>query len=78
MSSRTLSIELPEAVFSQVDALARDTARGPARVVSEALEQLLALEAWQVEDIKAGLREAETGEFASEAEVAEVFARHGA
>ena len=78
MSSRTLSIELPEAVFSQVDALARDTARSPARVVSEALEQLLAREAWQGEDIKAGLREAETGEFASEAEVAEVFARHGA
>lgn len=78
MSSRTLSIELPEPVFAQVDALARDTARSPARVVSDALEQLLALEAWQVEDVRAGLREAEAGEFASEHEVTEVFARHGA
>lgn len=78
MSSRTLSIELPEPVFAQVDALARETARSPARVVSEALERLLALEAWQIEDIKAGLLEAEAGEFSSEAEVAAVFARHGA
>lgn len=78
MSSRTLSIELPEPVFAQVDALARDTARSPARVVVEALERLLALEAWQIEDIKAGLLEAEAGEFASESDVAEVFARHGA
>lgn len=78
MSSRTLSIELPEPVFAQVDALARDTARSPARVVSDALERLLALEAWQIGDIKAGLLEADAGEFASEAEVAEVFARHGA
>ena len=78
MSSRTLSIELPEPVFAQVDALARDTDRSPARVVSDALERLLALEAWQIDDIKAGLLEAEAGEFASEAEVAEVFARNGA
>lgn len=78
MSSRALSIELSEPVLAQVDALARDTARSPARVVAEALERLLALEAWQIEDIKAGLQEAEAGEFASESEVAEVFARHGA
>jgi RHH-type transcriptional regulator, rel operon repressor / antitoxin RelB len=78
MSSRTVSIELPEPVFAQVNALARDTARTPARVLSEALERLLALEAWQVEDIQTGLTEADAGEFATEAEVAEVFQRHGA
>ncbi|RZL38234.1 MAG: hypothetical protein EOP35_06290 [Rubrivivax sp.] len=78
MTSRTLNIELPEPVFAQVDALARETARSPARVVSEALERLLALEAWQIEDIKAGLAEADAGEFASDAEVATVFASHGA
>ncbi len=75
MSSRTVSIELTEPVMARVDALAPDTERSRTRVVTDALDRLLQLEAWQIEDIKAGLREAEAGEFASEAEVAEVFTR---
>ncbi len=78
MNTRTLNLELSEAVVDRIEALARETTRTPGRVVSDVLERLLALEAWQVDDIKAGLAEAEAGEFASDAEVKSVFARHGA
>ena len=54
------------------------TARTKSFVTLEALSSYLAAQSWQVQDIKAGLAQAEQGDFASEEEVAAVFARHGA
>lgn len=78
MSIRTLNVELPEAVADRIEKLALETTRTPGRVASDVLERLLELEAWQIDDIRAGLREADAGAFASDAEVAASFARHGA
>jgi predicted transcriptional regulator len=47
-------------------------------VAADAVQGFLALDSWQIADIEAGLRDADAGDFASEAEVTEVFARHGA
>jgi predicted transcriptional regulator len=78
MTTRTLSIEIPEALYQQIEALARASTRSASRVAADAVQGFLALDSWQIADIEAGLRDADAGDFASEAEVTEVFARHGA
>jgi RHH-type transcriptional regulator, rel operon repressor / antitoxin RelB len=78
MPTRTLAIEIPEPLFQQVEALSAATARSESEVVLDALMGHVALESWQLEDIRAGQREAEAGEFASAEEVKAVFARYGA
>jgi RHH-type transcriptional regulator, rel operon repressor / antitoxin RelB len=78
MPTRTLAIEIPEPLFQQVEALSAATARSESEVVLDALKGHVALESWQLEDIRAGQREADAGEFASAEEVKAVFARYGA
>jgi predicted transcriptional regulator len=65
-------------VYEKLEALASATARTKSFVALEALSTYLQAQGWQVQDIEAGLLDAERGDFASEAEVAAVFARHGA
>ena len=77
-SSRTINVRLPAELYEQLENLARATARTKSFVTLEALSSYLAAQSWQVQDIEAGLNDAERGDFASDAEVSAVFARHGA
>jgi predicted transcriptional regulator len=77
-TSRTINVRLPVDLYQQLEDLAQATARTKSFVTLEALSSYLAAQSWQVQDIKAGLAQAEQGDFASEEEVAAVFARHGA
>ncbi|TAN12255.1 MAG: hypothetical protein EPN34_04740 [Burkholderiaceae bacterium] len=76
--TRTINVRLPLEIYDQLEELARATARTKTFVTLEALTSYLASQRWQVQDIEAGLAEADRGEFATEAEVAAVFARYGA
>ena len=76
--TRTINVRLPATLYQQLEDLARATERTKSYVTLEALSSYLATQGWQVQDIEAGLAEADRGEFASDAEVAAVFARHGA
>lgn len=78
MPTRTLAIEIPEPLFEKVEALSAATARSHSQVVLDALKGHVALEAWQLSDIQAGIREADARDFASSEEVKAVFARYGA
>lgn len=78
VASRTINVRLPADLHQQLEELAQATARTKSFVTLEALTSYLAEQSWQVQDIKAGLAQAEQGDFASEEEVAAVFARHGA
>lgn len=78
MPTRTLNVRVPLSVYQQLEDLAKATARTKSFVTLEALSTYLNTQSWQVQDIEAGLAEAERGEFASEAEVNAVFAKHGA
>ena len=71
-------MRVPAKLYQQLEDLARATERTKSYVTLEALSSYLATQSWQVQDIEAGLAEADRGEFASDAEVAAVFARHGA
>ena len=71
-------MRLPAELYQQLEDLAQATARTKSFVTLEALSSYLAAQSWQVQDIQAGLEEAERGDFASDAEVNAVFSRHGA
>jgi RHH-type transcriptional regulator, rel operon repressor / antitoxin RelB len=57
----------------RLDAVADAIDRPRSWVVNRALEAFVESEAWQIEEIKRGLAEADAGEFASEAEVEVIF-----
>lgn len=77
-SSRTINVRLPAELYQQLEDLAQATARTKSFVTLEALSSYLAAQSWQVQDIQAALEDADRGDFASDAEVNAVFARHGA
>ncbi len=78
MTSRTMNVRIPEALYGQIEELARATARTKSYLAIEALEKYVQSESWQIQDIKAGIAEADAGDFASFEEVQAVFAKYGA
>ena len=77
-STRTINVRVPESLYQQLEKLAAATARTKSFVTVEALTHHLEHQSWQIQDIQAGLDEADQGDFASEAQVNAVFAKHGA
>ena len=75
MAQETISVRIASEKKVTLDAIAARTRRDLGVVIEEALTAYLELHAWQVAHIEEGLRQADAGEFASEAEVAEAFAR---
>ena len=78
LPSRTINVRLPSELYQQLEDLARATSRTKSFVTVEALSSYVAAQRWQIQDIEAGLAQAEQGDFSREEEVATVFARHGA
>ena len=75
MAEETISVRIASATKAALDAIASESRRDLDGVIEEALDAFLELHAWQVEHVKRGLRQADTGEFASEAEIEAAFAR---
>jgi RHH-type transcriptional regulator, rel operon repressor / antitoxin RelB len=75
MSEDTISVRIASDKMAALDAIAAQSGRDVSFVVDQALNAYLELHAWQVEHIEEGMRQADAGEFASEAEVREAFAR---
>ncbi len=59
----------------RLDRLAAATARSKSVVAADAIRAYLDLYEWQVNEIRAGLREADAGDFASDAEVKAALAK---
>ncbi len=76
--SRTINVRVPEALYSKLDALANATARTKSYLTLSALSEYVDQQSWQIRDIEAGITEADRGEFATDAQVNAVFAKHGA
>ena len=75
MSEETISVRIGSDKKAALDAIAARTHRDLSLVIDEALNAYLELHAWQLEHIEEGMRQADAGEFASEAEVRAAFAR---
>ncbi len=78
MNARTINVRLPEALYNQIEELAKATARAKSFLAIDALTNYVQRESWQIRDIHEGIREADAGEFATDEEVKAVFAKHGA
>jgi RHH-type rel operon transcriptional repressor/antitoxin RelB len=74
-NSEILSVRLPPALKAKLDKIAAGMDRPRNWVVKRALEDYVAAQTWQIAQIRHGLKDAEAGRFASEAEVEAAFAR---
>ncbi|KMN82417.1 CopG family ribbon-helix-helix protein [Chromobacterium alkanivorans] len=73
-----MSVRVADELAQQLEALAHATGRSKSFLVAEAIGDYLEREAWQVQAIEEGLKEADAGDFASSDEVGAFFAKHGA
>ncbi|NBD73630.1 ribbon-helix-helix protein, CopG family [Patescibacteria group bacterium] len=73
-----ITVRIDTAKRKELDALAEARKKDRSSLVNEAVEQYLAHEAWQIEQIEEGLRQADAGDFATPQEVERAFARFGA
>lgn len=68
-----LSLRVKPALKRKLDKIAASLDRPRSWVVTQALESYVEQQAWQIEEIKRGLAEADAGDFASDEEVEKTF-----
>jgi Predicted transcriptional regulator len=72
-----ISLRLPDDMEQQLVALAKSTGRTKSWLANQAIADYLAREAWQITEIEQALKEADAGDFASDAEVNAKFKQWG-
>ena len=70
-----LTLRLDSKLKKKLDKLAKATERSRSFLVAEAIREFVALNEWQIEEIKKGLREADAGDFASDEEMEQTVRR---
>lgn len=75
MAKVSVSFRTDQKKVKQLDAMAKRQRRDRTQLIDEALENFIELQKWQMKEIEAGIREADAGNFASDAEVRAVFDR---
>ena len=73
----TVTARIPEDTAAKLNDLAKATNRSKSFIVANALEQFLEEQTWQVARINESIAQADAGEFATEAEIKEEFAKWG-
>lgn len=71
----TMTVDVPASVKERLEELARTTSRPEASLVSDAISSYVEVQEWQIEEIRKGLEEADSGEFAADEEVVELFSK---
>ena len=69
-TSNILTLRIDSGLKKKLDKLAKSTRRSRSFLAAEAIQDYVALNEWQIEEIKKGIREADAGNFATEEEVA--------
>ncbi len=70
--STTMTIRLEDDVRERLDRLAESINRSKSFLASEAVREFVDINEWQVADVRAALKEADAGEFATDAQVAAI------
>ena len=73
--SDTLTIRLDAELKARLEALAKSTRRTKSFLAAEAIAAFVDANAWQVAEIERAIQEADAGDFASDDEVEEMFAK---
>ena len=78
MTARTINVRVPEALYNQIEELAKATARTKSFLVLDALTRYVQSESWQIRDIHEGIKETDASKFATNRQVKAVFDKYGA
>ncbi len=70
-----MTIRVDQKTKRRLEKLADATERTKSFLAAEAIRSYLDLNEWQIQEIRAGLREADAGDFASDAEVEATFTK---
>lgn len=73
-----MTIRLEPELKSRLDKLAEATHRSKSFLASEAVREFIELNEWQIYELKAAVKEADAGDFASDQEVNAVLNKWGA
>ncbi|HEB87301.1 MAG TPA: ribbon-helix-helix protein, CopG family [Gammaproteobacteria bacterium] len=76
MSTEAFTIRADSKKVRQLDKLAKQQDRSRNYLVNQAIDQLLEVQAWQIERVKDGIRAADEGRFASDAEMDRIFNKY--
>jgi len=68
--STTMTLRLEDDVKARLDKLADATQRSKSFLAAEAIREFVENNEWQIREIKAAVKEANAGDFASDADVA--------
>jgi RHH-type rel operon transcriptional repressor/antitoxin RelB len=71
----TMTIRLNDDLKQQLDQLAKATNRSKSFLAVEALRDFVEINQWQIQEITDALKEADDGDFASEAEVDKIISK---
>ncbi len=75
-TEKPLNVRLPLELAIQLEALTKATGRTKSFLAVEALGAYIEQQIWQIAEIKAGIEEADRGEFATDAEMTAIFAKY--
>lgn len=67
--SSVLTLRLDPKLKKQLDRLSRAMSRSRSFVAAEAIREFVALNDWQIEEVRKGVAEADRGDFASDKDV---------
>ncbi len=77
MDTVPVSSRVEKTVSRKLDLLAKATARSRSFLIGEAIKTYVEDQAWQIDAIKEGLKQANQGKFASDAKVRKTFSKYG-
>jgi predicted transcriptional regulator len=77
MKTATVSAKLDPKTAKKLELLVKATARSKSYLVAEAIESYVEDQAWQIEAIEVGIKEADKGKFATESQVEKTFKKWG-
>ena len=75
--STTMTIRLDDDLKERLERLAAATQRSKSFLAAEAIREFIELNEWQVQEIQQAIKEADAGEFASDAEIVRTFSKWG-
>ncbi len=73
-----LTLRIDESTLEALDRLAEKTDRSRSWLAARAFEEYIALNAWQIAKIEAGIAAADQGDFGDDHEVARVLGKYSA
>ncbi len=74
-TTATITARIPNALRGDLDALAKSTGRNKNILIEEALRRFIEVERWQIALIEDRVRQADAGNFASDADVERAYAK---